>query len=135
MTFTDFDRGHGQGLHGLGKMQKKDELLMASSTLSGPASVSRQRANHKTGALRPASRTCLTPWQYGQFCSYCPAGVALSAHRSMAGDGRLKAAISQRRQHVCVSALVLCMYGIKVNGGQRHAQRRGSPMIAGILAL
>jgi hypothetical protein len=72
MTFTDFDGGHGQGVHGPPKAKKKDELLMALSTLSGPASVSRRPANSKTDATKRVPRHCLTPWQYGYFSSYCP---------------------------------------------------------------
>lgn len=45
MTFTDFERSPGQASHGLGTEQKRDELLVASMSLSGPASVSRPRAN------------------------------------------------------------------------------------------
>jgi hypothetical protein len=54
MTFTAFDRGAGQALHGLGKAQKKDELLMASKALSDPASVSRHTAN----GLQDDRRAC-----------------------------------------------------------------------------
>lgn len=52
MTFTGFDRGGGQALHGLGKARKKDELLMASKGLSDPASVSRHAANGRRDERR-----------------------------------------------------------------------------------
>lgn len=71
MTFTGFEGSAGQASHGLGTEQKRDELVVASMSLSGPASVSRARANGRRGASRFAPRNSLTLWRCSRYGSYC----------------------------------------------------------------
>jgi hypothetical protein len=70
MTFTDFDRGLGVGLEPPKERHKRDELLIALSTLPEPASGLGARANHVAHAGLPARPSMLTSWQCEYFFSY-----------------------------------------------------------------
>ena len=112
MTFTDFDRAMDRECTALKKAKKKDELLMASSTLSGPASVSRQRANSKTDPTKPVPRHCLTPWQYDYFSSYCPRRCrAISTSFDSSAVSRILPSCSDGRTFDRAS-FVLCVQGM-----------------------
>jgi hypothetical protein len=103
--------------------RKRRTNLLASSTLSDPASVSRALPNGRRDGHGPAPRHRLTSWQHARFCEHC-LGRCRAMHMAsqslvllFASGGARSLRASRRRVQVCAAA------GI------------GSSMIAVILAL